>query len=531
MYRAYILFCLLALAGCATPIAPSGGQPVRTAPQVLTTLPQQGATQYDRREVRIEFDRYMNRGSAARALRIEPDFGIPYAVGWKRKSMVITFEKALPDSVTVIIRLGAEIADIDGNRIGQPFQLAFSTGTSVDSAGVDIATISFDKARGEPGMTVALFRESALDLQAVYMAESDTSGIVRFRNATPGQYIAVLMDDRNRNRRIDSGETHFTASDRVTVASDSVYLVGSLVYNVQDTISPSVLGVGLLSNTRMRVRFSEPIRLTGSSVVEVERDGRIIPSFWLYSDPADPTVAFASSREPLVQGASYMLKARSVADFSQNPLVDLSQPFIGSSQQDTTQLRIVRVPEVTVVLPGDSILYVFSKPIAGSVVLDSLIVIDGERAVRPWPDVQVVENRMYVHRVGGWRPGQSYQLRVWDPSKMRHESLPFRVLNTSELGGLEIVLDMSLNGKTVLIEVIDTDGQIIKRDEGRGPFIFSDLVPGDVSIRLWVDTNGNGRWDGGKLIPTLQTPEPVYIQRGIPITPRLTTAVRVGSFY
>jgi len=523
------LFCLVSLASCATPIAPTGGQPIRTAPQIISTSPEQGTTHFDKLEVRFEFNRFINRGSATKALRIEPDLGVPYSIGWKRKVMIITFNEPLPDSVTIIVSLGSELSDIDNNRLGQPFQLAFSTGATVDSAGVDVATISFDKANEEAGVTVGLFRESALDQTAVYMAESDTAGIVRFRNATPGEYIAVLIDDRNRNRRIDIGERHFLANERVRVASDTVFFTNTLFYSTQDTVPPSVLGVGLLSNTRLRVRFSEPIRLSRSSTIDVEQAGRSMPSFWLFTDPSDPTVAFANSIEPMLLGLTYTVKIGEVADLASNPLRGIIAPINGSNQPDTTQLRIVRMPDEPTILSRDSILVVFSKPIFDSTITDSLIVIDGERTIRAWPDVYVEQNRLFIYRKGGWRSGQSYQLRVWDPMQLRHSTVTFRPLNDAELGSLEVAVDPSWEGQHAVLEVVDNLGVTTMQKEGTGPFLLENIVPGVVTIRIWVDTNRNGRWDGGIALPIMIKPEPVYVQKGIPISPRLTTVIRLGA--
>lgn len=529
MYRVLIFFCLVSFASCATPVAPTGGQPIRTAPQIISTSPEQGTTQFDKREIWFEFDRFMNRGSATRALRIEPDIGISYSIGWKRKVLVITFTEPLPDSVTIIVSLGTELSDIENNRLGQPFQLAFSTGSTVDSAGVDIATISFDKANEEAGVTVGLFRESALDQAAVYMAESDTAGIVRFRNTTPGQYVAVLLDDRNRNRRIDVGERHFPAIERITIATDTMN-TSKLVYSTQDTVPPSVLGVGLLSNTRLRVRFSEPIRLSRSSTIDLIQAARTIPSFWLFTDPSDPTVAYANSIEPMVPGFTYTVKIGGVSDYASNMLPEIITPFTGSNQPDTTQLRIVRMPDEPTILSRDSILVVYSKPIFDSTITDSLIVIDGERTIRSWPDVYVEQNRLFIYRKGGWRSGQLYQLRVWDPMQLRHSIVTLRTLNDADLGSLEVVLDPAWDDQRVVLEVVDNLGMITMLKVDKDSFILQNIVPGVVTIRAWVDMNNNGRWDGGRALPNMIKPEPVLVQKGIPISPRLTTVIRLGSF-
>lgn len=527
MARALIACICIILASCATPMPPTGGQPLKTPPSILSTSPAQGATRVDTREVRFDFNRFMNRGSASRAVRVEPDVGIPYTIDWKRKSMRIKFERSLPDSVTVIVSLGTDLADIENNRLVQPFQLAFSTGERVDSAGVDISTVSFDKVRGEEGLLVGLFRGSSPDDAAVYVAESDTSGLVRFRHATPGIYRAVLFDDRNRNRRVDGDERHAFIPSDISVDSDSIRQAGTLVYAVQDTISPSILGVGMLSNIRMRVRFSEPVRLSRSSSIEVVAEDSTLPANWLYSDPSDASVAFAEASAALQSGASYQLRIGDVGDLSGNLVSGASPSFLGSGQADTTRQRLIRIPEPMVIFGQDSIMAVYSKPVDGSNVIDSLIVVDGEQALRSWSGVHVENNRLYIFREGGWRAGQSYQLRLWDPQIGRHQQVSFRPLGESDFGSVELIADSTWAGNNATIEVVDQDGELIRRVVVTETTVIDGLVPGSVSIRAWIDTNNNGRWDGGRLIPVRSISEPVFVQRGIPVSARLTSAVRI----
>lgn len=526
-----ILSAILALivAGCATPMPPTGGQQQRTPPSIVSTTPEQGATLVDTREVRFDFNRFMSRGTAARAVRVEPDVGIPFKIDWRRRSMTITFERPLPDSVTVIVSLGTELADVENNRLSQPYQLAFSTGASVDSAGVDIATFSFDRVRGEEAATVGLFRGNDLGQAAVYVAESDTAGIVRFRYATPGLYRAVLFDDRNRNRKVDPDERHAFLPSDISVDSDSVRIAGTLVYAVQDTVSPSILGVGMLSSTRMRVRFSEAIRISRSSKVEAMSSASNQAGYWLYSDPSDPTIAFANTESPLIQGESYQLRTSGVSDLSGNLVAGVSTSFIASGQQDTTRMRLIRLPESTTVLQQDSIMIVYSKPVDASDVTDSLIVVDGETAVRGWRGLHVEQNRMYVYREGGWRSGQTYQIRVWDPMQGRHQPITVRPLDASELGAIEVVVDSTWAGQSVTIEILDDFGVVLRKVEFVDSIVLEGLVPGAVSVRAWVDLNRNGRWDQGRLVPSRIDSEPVFVQRGVPVTARMTSVVSVGT--
>ncbi len=521
MIRVLLITVTFVLAGCATPIAPTGGEPSRTAPQVVSSTPEQGKTFYEGREVRFEFDRFMNRGSALRALRIEPDFGIAYRIGWKRKTMVLSFERDLPDSVTVIISLGTELSDVNNNRLGQPFLLAFSTGAVVDSAGVDIATVSFDKVRGEEGMTVGLFRDSAPE--AVYMAESDTSGIVRFRYATPGSYRAVLFEDRNRNRRLDQGERSTPAASPVLVSDDSIRTAATIIYAEQDTVRPSVLGIGLLSENRIRIRFSESVQLSNRSTITVQTSEDVINASWLYTEPDDPTIAYARSSLPLKPLNTYTIHMDGVSDRQGNAVEVYDREFMGSAQTDTTRIRIIRLPAAGIVTPSDSLMIIYSDILSESFIMDSLTVIDGDRSVKPWTDYELTANRMKVFRSGGWRVGQQYQLRTWNPVELRFSTYSFRVEDPTSFGSIEVVFPDDWTGQKIVELVMD--GETVRRRVSEDSSIVVESIPeGTYSIRAWIDRNGNGKWDQ----PGASQPgETVYLQRSIPVIPRMTSTITV----
>ncbi len=512
------------MAGCATPLPPTGGEPERTPPQIVTTNPAQGKTFFEGREVRFEFNRFMNRGSASRALRIEPDLGIEYKIGWKRKTMVITFEEKLPDSVTVIISLGTELSDVVNNRIGQPYLLAFSTGAEVDSAGVDIATVSFDNVRGEEGKTVGLFREFGIGETALYMAESDTSGLVRFRYATPGNYEAVLFEDRNRNRRLDEGERFFAAETPVTVASDSVKIAATITYADQDTIRPTILGVGLMSESRLRVRFSESVRLSNSSTLSIHTPDAQIGASWLYSEPSDATVAYAKSNSPLQPATTYKIRVDGVTDRQGNAVEAYDREFQGSSQPDTTKQRIIRLPDAGIVTPSDSLMVIYGDVLNESIIIDSLTVIDGDRSVKPWTDYRFQANRLYVYRNGGWRIGQQYQIRTWNPADVRFSTYTFRAEDPSTFGSVEIIFPANWQEGLKIAEIV-ADGDVVFSRATDGSTITIESIPeGTYSLRTWIDRNGNGKWDPPGLS---DSGERVYMQRAIPVVSRMTSTIPV----
>ncbi len=523
-----IIFISTLFLSCATPIPPTGGLIDRSSPRVLSTIPKSGAVQYNGQVIRIDFDRFMSRNSLQRAIQLEPDLGIEYTIDWKRKSVFLRFESPFPDSVTVILSLGSDIADVNGNRLNTPYQIAFSTGSSIDSASVDFKVYSFDQAKGISGQKVGLFRNSSED-EAVYVAESDTSGTVRFRYLSRGSYTARLFDDRNRNRMIDENEFSITLPQNVEIETDTLQFGGNFVFSKQDTILPSLLGVGLLSSNRIRVRFSESIRLSKkASLSIIDEQGNRNPGVWMYSEPLDASIAIARLNSVLNPKLSYQLEIKSVTDGLGNEFSGVSAPFTGSSRADTTTQRIIRFPDPSFVIPTDTFLVVYSDIIAPGAIEDSLIIIDGEQQIRNWKDWIITDNKMYIYRSQGWIPGQSYQIRYWSPSEQRHRNQNFRVRGLEDVASLELEIPGSWQDKPITIELLDDVGIIVykvNKQSSESKIILTSLAPGNYRLRAWVDLNRNGRWDlyvsnneGGGV-------EQVFIQPILNLSARMTSVV------
>jgi len=527
------LVVLILLASCATPIAPTGGLPDKTPPQVVSTYPTAGQTNFRDTDIRFEFDKYMNRGTAARALRIEPDLGISYSLKWRRKSLTVSFTSAFPDSVTVIISVGPELADINGNRLGNPFQLAFSTGATIDSASVALRVLSFQTGGGETGRTVGLFRGNTTDGPASYLAETDTSGIARFRYLSTGSYTAVLMDDRNRNRIIDPQEWAVAYRSTLTPSFDADSVHATMIYAQTDTIRPTFLGVGLLSEHRIRARFSKSIRISNNSTIAIYDSLRNrINATWLYSDPDDATVAYAYASTPLKSNQTYYLESSLVADVAGNAVNRISPTFLGSSFTDTTRQRLIRVPESPIIFPSDTLMVVYSDIIRNESLVDSMIVIDGETQVRGWADYIVRDNRLYVFRANGWRTGQRYQIRFWNPQQQRHRTVDFRPVSDDETGSLEITPPEDWLGQSIVYELLTLDGQLIDRKQSENTITFENLVADSYTVRAWLDSNGNGKWDQNTVHGSiLSTHEPLFLLTGIQITSRMNATLQITDTY
>ncbi|MDX1672235.1 MAG: Ig-like domain-containing protein, partial [Balneolaceae bacterium] len=267
-----LLLCLLVIS-CATPTAPTGGPPDREGPEVLSTEPETGTTNFSGRSIKFSFSEFVKRNTLQQALTIEPDLGIEYSINWGRKSVAIEFEERLPDSTTIIVTLGTDLADVNGNKISSPKKVAVSTGPEIDSGEIYGRVVSARTGRGESGHRILLYRTPAdLSTKAIYSAETDTSGRFQFSYLSEGTYKAFWLNDRNRNKiwEPERERAQPFPRDRLELLKGATDTLETLYVANADTTAPNLQGVGLFSSRRLRLRFSENIEWTNRSQVQVQ---------------------------------------------------------------------------------------------------------------------------------------------------------------------------------------------------------------------------------------------------------------------
>ncbi|MDY6036366.1 MAG: hypothetical protein SPI67_02665, partial [Paludibacteraceae bacterium] len=63
-----------------------------------------------------------------------------------------------------------------------------------------------------------------------------------------------------------------------------------------------------------------------------------------------------------------------------------------------------------------------------------------------------------------------------------------------------------------IVELLDKDEKVIRTAPAEAETVFRYLNPGDYFLRLFIDTNGNGKWDTGNYIDKRQPEEMFYFQ-------------------
>jgi len=529
------IFTLLILAllvkSCATPVAPSGGEPDRTGPVVESTTPANGTTNFSGREVRFHFDKFIDRNSFRQNISVEPDLGIEFDISFSRRSGVIEFTNPLPENTTIVIQAGTEITDTNRNRMDRPHVLAISTGDVLDDGVITARVLDAETGRGESGRRVLLYREPYdLSERANYLAISDTSGTVQFGYISEGTYKAFWLNDVNRNRIWDRERERAQPFyvETVTVAQGDSVNIGTLFVSIPDTLAPRIEGVGLLSERRLRLRLSEEIEFSNTSNFSVQDTlGNEFTKAWpLFISDSDPEVLFAQSETALPETETFTLVPEGFTDAAGNDLrVDFS-PFTGSAEPDTTFLRTFAHNSGSGLFPNEALEITYTKFIDDNAVVDSLQIVTGESVISDWEFIEVERNILRIMPDETWEGGTRYQFRVWNPYEEEREQIEPEIWQRNQLGSIEITLQNSNPDYLSHLTITDEANSIRIDTTFTSSIEIENLPPLTFKAKVFEDINGNGRWDTGNVDP-YNRPEPYALQRSIPVREGFTSEVEL----
>ncbi len=513
-------------------MAPTGGPADKQGPRIEYTIPKTGTTNFKDQTFIFQFDEFVKRSSVQRAITIEPDLGIEYDVKWKRKQMQIVFQKPFPDSTTVIVKLGTDISDTRSNKMENPITLAISTGDEIDEGVITGRILFAETGKSAPDQKVLLYRTPFdLEEKAAYQAQTDTGGVFTFSYLAAGKYKALLVDDRNRNKIWDKKtEAAFPFSeDTLTVAKQSTDTLAVLYTARVDTIAPSLQGVGLFSQNRMRLRFSENIKLQEEAEVTVlDSAGSMYASVYpLYVHPKEPYVLFAQSENPLLETKTYGISLTGITDNSGNIADSAKITFTGTAQEDTTQQRIISTNKLPGLLQRQAFEVTYAAPISQPEIIDSLVVIEGQVDFDDWPEVETHRNKLTISPQKEWIAGTDYQFLVWNPVTKRRVMYEPEVWDSTQYGAIEINIESADSTSQYIVELLGQQGEEYVLQQFSQSVTLNDLPPLSYTLILFRDENGNQKWDRGTVIP-FQAPEKYYVQRNVKVQPGFTSEIQVS---
>src|SRR5690606_4471719 len=198
----------LLLLGCATIQQPTGGPKDETPPKILSVVPENLTTNFDKREIVIEFDEFIKLKNEFTEISVSPDMDIAPIYKVNRRALEITLPDSLEDNTTYAINFGNAIVDFnEGNELTN-LSYVFSTGPEIDSRTISGSVIDALTLEREKDVTVLLIptRQDSIfrKQKANIFTRTDTSGNFTLKNLHEDTYRIYALKETNKDRIFNS---------------------------------------------------------------------------------------------------------------------------------------------------------------------------------------------------------------------------------------------------------------------------------------------------------------------------------------
>jgi uncharacterized protein (DUF2141 family) len=527
------MFLLLFLSwSCARQGYPPGGPADTTPPRILQVIPSPDSTRVSRNtSLFFTFSEKIDPKSFEQAIFITPS-PVPFEeeenglqFKWHGGKVELRFPDSLRANRTYVVTVGTEVRDVRSNRMKDSFSFAFSTGDSLDR-GEMRGQVFADKPAGALVLAYALEGNTEPDpakQYADYYTQLGEAGGFVLTNLAPGTYRVFVLTDSDGDRLYTRGEEMIGIPPRDAVITPQSLHAPPLPFRLaaEDTLPAGLSSVSATSRQYLIWSFDEAV---------APRDSAWAMHMYLISPNGDSTRLLLAAPHPLepaqihtltpdLQEITYRARVDSVYEQSGRLLDSLhsTAALKGTSRPDTTRPRLVSISiadSARNVLLNAPIDLFFSEIMKSDTTPAPLLVRDSSGVavagdLRWWNPLQL---RFQPQLRWQSRARYSAQIRAehvrdWSGNTLFDTTgaITFWTINAdtfADISGKIFVSDSTAAGG---VQVFGTqiNGKIEYRVqlEQPGPYHFREVLPGRYKISAFRDTNRNGRYDYGSILP------------------------------
>lgn len=539
-------------------LGPQGGPKDEAPPSVLKSVPENGALNFQKKEILVDFDENISLEKVSDQVIISPPQLRNPDIRAQGKRLVVRFEDDYTDSTTYTINFGDAIVDLNEKNPVRNYRFSFSTGDFIDTLGVSGYVINAEDLNPVAGVIVGIYAETADSVfqqkPFLRVGKTNSDGFFTIDNMKPGHYQIFALGDNSRDYFFQPGEGLAMSDSLITPSA------------VRDIKSDTIW----TDTTRMvidTIHVKEYTRLLPDDILlrffrEGKRQLRLIKSERLR--PEKFTLFFSAPQKelPQIEPLNFDWDGKYVVERN-NTLDTLSYWLTDSAawQLDTLEITLnyFKTDSVYQLIPATDTLSVgvrkttvrtrnkkddepkavplnLATNVKSTMEIYAPIVLKLEEPLIAYDTSKVAlfqrvdtiltpityqweqsDSTQMSYTVDFDRqPEMSYEIQidsaafvsVYDKVSNAYKE-SFKIRSLEEYSEIKIVLT-DFDPRAV-IQVLDTkDVAIDTKPAEEGGTLFRHLKPADYYVRLFIDENGNGIWDTGDLNSRRQPEEVFY---------------------
>lgn len=536
----FVVLLTLLAGGCASERPPGGGPPDTAPLQVVYSSPANRQTDVNTRKIELAFNNYIVGRQLLRTLAFSPSAG-KYDIDTDGKHVTITFAQPLEKNRTYTLTIDKNLKDILGRSFSSPFNLAFSTGRTIDSGIIEGRVFNQDKSPAGNALILAYASgpsnnrsDNMLDLlhkEADYIAQTDASGAFSLGNIVPGSYRIFAIDDRNRDMRHDEDTEEIAVSSRPSVMTGSGNL--TLRFNGLLGIPGMLAACRPMGSRALEITLARPISTSSFDTGQFEihnvvTNAQVPVISWYSTSRSLQDNRFTLVTGILEPGQRYRISFHGGEYNTGNSSLEFYG--IGDGQIPKT-LSVKILPEnssdpvyLEKVWPsaGRAAILQFSNPAEKSEISRITVIeeIDKSSLYKLPCSLTALDPGTYALKpVNGFKPGHTYRVTVntasigtqADTDKTKAAESRFTAASAEDYG--TISGRCLVDAPVVIVEAGEAGSssscyrtKAIRDRNGLLRFTFPELPPGNYTLSAFVpastkDLNAWKPWDPGSLKP------------------------------
>lgn len=567
LYYIFIIIAAAVMYSCANIGNPSGGPIDKTPPIFMRSNPTPNAVNVKDRKIEIFFDEIVTLKDPSTKIIVSPaQTEMPRMSALGRKVTVELVDSLLPNT-TYTIDFSNSIQDNnEGNAIDN-FAFAFSTGSVIDS--MRVSGYVLDSRTLEPMQSVVVGLQSNLADSAFHkeklqrVALTNDRGQFTIRNVSPGSYHIFALKDLDRDYKFGNPTEDIAFLDSIIVPSIGSREAADTVYNDLNEIDtimratrpayfPNDILLSMFNEDRksqylannLRVdstRISLTFAAASDTLPSLSIVGRNdVPDQWytLERSQTNDTLTYWIRPPHLVSADTLMVATTYLRTDTASNLSWATDTLKFTFQrqkakkkkknEETDSLEQIRFMELHPLANGTQEVYAPLLLQTGTPIerysreafhlqrklQNDTIFYPAEIKSIALRD-STLSRRDLMLKVD-WEPGAAYTLAV-DSLAMtdiyglqtKPLKVDFNVRKMEEYGN--IVFNIPAVRDSAIVELLDGTEKIVLRAPVKNHRAeLLNLLPGKYYARLFIDRNGNGKYDTGNYDMHLQPEETVY---------------------
>lgn len=513
---------LFVMSGCATINNPEGGPQDKTPPTLLSSNPADQQLNVSTNTITLDFSEEIQQNNLNRELQITPNLDNKFRIRTDENQLQIIFDNPLADSTTYILNFGEGIQDITEKNTAAGLKLAFSTGSYIDSSRVSGTVVNM--LTNEPlneGIVALYPAKDTLSIRKnkpYYQAKTNAAGEYNFTNIKEGAYRIYAVQDQNNNSLYDN------ENEAIAYKQEPIQVTPQEQQVALQTIKIDTKKLILIKRDRYADRltgtYSEGIenfsvRKIGDNndtlSYKISLDGRTVDLF--------KTQEFAGGQTIL-----------SAIDSSGNSSVDTVQVEFGQNFPQIiagARFKVTNSRNSTTYSPGQPLTLELQTPVRISGTTPVSIASDSATSVAlKFPeqinlDQTATELSFAIPKLNARTEPytiilDSTQIIPLTGPRLTLPDLQFQIAEGTGTGSVsgQIVT----NNESFIVQLLNSENRVVAETRNTKNFTFRSREPGDYRLRILVDENNNGKWDGPDAT-FIREPEMVYFSTQ-PITIR-----------